>query len=64
MAVTSGVVAELVIPQNTTDTTKDALRVSHILAPVQAMMEEPVLWSHELCAFECSSLHVSPLLQT
>ena len=51
-----GVVADLVLPENTTAETREAIRASHIFSPTKLMINEKdsVTWNDNLKVFECA----------
>ncbi len=57
-----GVAAELVLPPNTTETTKEAIRAAHIFSPAQLMVEkDSIQWNSNTKVFECTGLSASPI---
>jgi hypothetical protein len=55
VAMHGGVAAELVLPKNITEETKDAIRSSHIFSPAKLMIEkDSISWNNDIKAFECS----------
>jgi len=60
MATACGSVAELIIPNSTSDQTRDFMRSSHMFRPTKMLVDKHMSWSSILQAFECSTLQIPP----